>query len=350
MDETKFAQFAERFAGDLGTLLHGVTVVVGERLGLYAALADSTPTTASELARRTGVDERYVREWLAAQAAAEYVEYDPAHETFRLPEEHAAALVEGKSPLFVPGAFLLAASLYKDEPAIVDAYRSGNGLGWHQHHHDLFTGTEKFFRPGYVANLTSSWVPALDGVEEKLRRGARIADVGCGLGASTIILAQAYPNSTVVGSDYHEPSIELARKAAADAGVADRVTFEVAPAKAFTGTGFDLVAMFDCLHDMGDPVGAAAHVRGALAPDGTWLLVEPMAGERLEDNLNPVGKIFYSASSTICTPASRAQEVGLALGAQASEEQLAAIATEAGFTRFRRATETPFNRVLEIRP
>ena len=249
-----------------------------------------------------------------------------------------------------PGAFQLATALIKDEPKITEAFRTGKGVGWHEHNHDLFTGTERFFRPGYVANLVSSWIPALDGVQAKLEAGALVADVGCGHGASTILMAEAFPRSEFVGFDYHQASIEHAREAAAQAAVEDRVSFEIAPAKQYPGDGYDLVCMFDCLHDMGDPVGAAAHVLSTLTADGTWLIVEPYAGDRLEDNLNPVGRVYYGGSTLVCTPASRHQEVGLALGAQAGEARLREVVTAGGFTRFRRAAETPFNLVLEARP
>jgi SAM-dependent methyltransferase len=349
IDETKLNDFIGSFVGELGTVMHAATVVIGDKLGLYRAMADGNPTTSVELAARTGTDERYVREWLSAQAAAGYVEYDAPSDRFTLPEEHALVLADDSAPVFIPGALQVAGSLWKDEATITEAFRTGAGVGWHQHHHDLFHGTERFFRPGYNANLVTAWIPALDGVEAKLQAGARVADVGCGHGASTVILARAYPKSTFVGFDYHEPSIEAARKAAADAGVADRVSFEVATAKDYPGAGYDLVACFDCLHDMGDPVGASRHVRSTLADDGTWLIVEPFANDRLEDNLNPVGRIFYSASTCICTPASKDQEVGLALGAQAGEARMRDVVTAGGFTSFRRATETPFNLVLEAR-
>jgi 2-polyprenyl-3-methyl-5-hydroxy-6-metoxy-1,4-benzoquinol methylase len=349
MDLTRFDAFVGRFVADLGTMLHAATVLLGDRLGLYQAMADGTPVSPGQLAERSGIEERYAAEWLNAQAAADYVEHDPAGGTYRLPEEHAAALLSDASPVYAPGAFLLAASVIKDEPAIAEAFRTGDGFGWDRHHHDLFIGTERFFRPGYAANLVGAWLPALDGVVGRLTAGARVADIGCGLGASTILMAQAFPSSTFVGSDYHGPSIELARRAAQSAGVGNRVTFEVAPASELTGGPYDLVTSFDCLHDMGDPAGAAATVRDALTEDGVWMIVEPMAGETVAENLNPVGKVFYAASTMICTPASRAQDVGLALGAQTPERRLADIVTGAGFTSFRRATETPFNRIFEAR-
>ena len=350
IDQAKLDEFMGRFVGDLGAAMSAALVVIGDRLGLYRAMADGTPVSAEHLAERTGTDPRYVREWLSNQAAGGYVSYDPAAEAFFLTPEQSLALAQEGSPAFVPGAFQVATALTKDEEKIARAFVDGNGVGWHEHHHDLFAGTERFFRPGYAANLVSAWIPALEGVEAKLQSGAQVADVGCGHGASTILMAQAFPRSSFVGFDYHEASVERARAAARDAGLQDRVRFEVAPAKGYPGDGYDLVAVFDCLHDMGDPVGAAAHVLETLAPDGTWLIVEPYAGDRLEDNLNPVGRVFYGASTLVCTPASRDQEVGLALGAQAGEARLREVVTAGGLTRFRRATETPFNLVLEARP
>ena len=350
IDQAKLDEFMGRFVGDLGAAISAALVVIGDRLGLYRAMADGTPVSADQLAERTGTDPRYVREWLSNQAAGGYVSYDPAGEAFFLTPEQSLALAQEGSPAFVPGAFQVATALTKDEEKIADAFVGRHGVGWHEHHHDLFTGTERFFRPGYAANLVSAWIPALEGVEAKLQSGARVADVGCGHGASTILMAQSFPASRFVGFDYHEASVQRARAAARDAGLQDQVRFEVASAKQYPGDGYDLVAMFDCLHDMGDPVGAAAHVLETLAPDGTWLIVEPYAGDRLEDNLGPVGRVFYGASTLVCTPASRDQEVGLALGAQAGEARLGEVVTAGGFTRFRRATETPFNLVLEARP
>jgi len=338
-----------RFVQDLGAVMHAATVVVGDRLGLYKALA-AAPASAEELAQRTETDPRYLREWLSSQAASGYVEYDPASDRFSMSEEQALALAVEGSPAFIPGAFQVAVAQFKAIPKIEKAFRTGLGLGWHEHDASLFHGTERFFRPGYAANLVSSWIPALDGAEARLRAGARVADVGCGHGASTLIMAEAYPASTFVGFDYHEPSIAHARAAAKKAGVGDRVSFEVATAKSFPGEAYDLVTMFDCLHDMGDPAGAAAHVRRSLRKDGAWMIVEPFANDRLEDNLNPVGRIFYAASTFICTPASRAQEVGRCLGAQAGEKRLRAVASEGGFTGFRRAAETPFNMIFEATP
>jgi SAM-dependent methyltransferase len=350
LDQSKLDAFVGRFLGDLGTAMHLPTVLVGDRLGLYRAMADGEPVSPADLAERTGTNERYVTEWLAAQAAAAYVDYEPDAGTFRLPPEHAALLIDQGAPVFIPGAFQLAASGVKDEPLITEAFRTGEGVAWHDHHPDLFVGCERFFRPGYAAHLVDEWLPALDGVEVKLRAGARVADVGCGHGASTLIMAKAFPESSFVGFDYHDASIEAARRSADAAGLGGRVRFDVASAREYPGNDYDLVAFFDCLHDMGDPVGAARHVRSSLGPEGTWMIVEPYATDRLEDNLNPVGKIYYGASTLICTPASRAQEVGLALGAQAGEERMRNVVTEAGFTRFRRAAETPVNIVYEARP
>ena len=349
INETKLNDFMGRFVGDLGAVMHAATIVVGDQLGLYKRLAEG-PTDVESLARLTETDPRYLREWLSAQAASGYVEYDAATQRFSLSEEQAFALAQEGSPAFIPGAFQIAVAQFKAIPKMMQAMRTGLGLGWHEHDAALFHGTERFFRPGYAANLVNSWLPALEGVEARLKAGARVADVGCGHGASTIIMAEAHPQSTFVGFDYHEPSIQHARKAAKDAGLSERVSFEVARAQDFPGTDYDLVAMFDCLHDMGDPAGAAAHVRTSLKPDGTWLIVEPFANDRLEDNLNPVGRIFYSASTFICTPASRSQEVGACLGAQAGEQRLREVVTQGGFKRFRRAAETPFNLVLEARP
>jgi SAM-dependent methyltransferase len=348
IDEARLNDFMGRFVGDLGAALSAALVVIGDRLGLYRAMADGSPVTPDELAERTGTDPRYVREWLSNQAAGRYVSYGEG--AFWLSPEQSFALAQEGSPAFVPGAFQLATSLVKDEEKIARAFETGAGVGWHEHHHDLFAGTERFFRPGYSANLIDSWIPALDGVQAKLEHGALVADVGCGHGASTILMAQSFPRSEFVGFDYHQASIEHARGAAAEAGLSARVSFEVATAKQYPGDGYDLVAMFDCLHDMGDPVGASAHVLNTLVDDGTWLIVEPYAGDRLEDNLNPVGRVYYGASTLVCTPASRDQEVGLALGAQAGEARLREVVIEGGFSRFRRATETPFNIVLEARP
>jgi 2-polyprenyl-3-methyl-5-hydroxy-6-metoxy-1,4-benzoquinol methylase len=350
IDEAKLEQFMGQFVQDLGAAITAPLVLIGDKLGLYKAMADGEPVTAAELAQRTDCHERYIREWLCQQAASGYVEYDAAEGTFRLPPEQAMALADEDSPAFIPGAFQLMAATIKDEPQITERFRSGEGFGWHEHHTDLFAGTERFFRPGYLANLVESWLPALDGVVEKLTAGARVADIGCGHGASTILMANAFPASTFLGSDYHKESIEAARRSAERAGVADRVEFEVATAKDFGGGPFDLVCVFDALHDMGDPEGAARHVRDALSDDGTWMVVEPFAGDAIEENLNPVGRIFYGGSTMLCTPASLSQEVGLALGAQAGQQRLTEVLNGGGFSRVRRAAETPFNIVLEARP
>ncbi len=350
VDAEKLEQFVFRAVDEVGATLNAALVVMGDRLGLYRALAGAGGLTPAELAERTSASERYVREWLNAQAAGGYVEYDPADGTYTLPPEQAVALTDEESPAFLPGFFQLALGTVSDSPRITEAARDGEGVGWHEHSHDVFDGCERFFRPGYNANLVPAWLPALDGVLEKLESGAKVADVGCGHGASTILMAREYPQSSFVGSDYHEGSIETARRRAQEAGVADRVRFETGDAASDQGEGYDLVTMFDCLHDMGDPVGAARQVLQSLAPNGTWMIVEPMAGDRVEDNLNPVGRAFYGFSTFLCTPASLSQEVGLALGAQAGEAKIAAVVAEAGFTRFRRAAETPFNLVFEARP
>jgi len=350
INQATLDEFLGRFVSDLGATFHAANVVIGDKLGLYKALAGAGPCSSADLAERTRTTERYVREWLRGQAAGGYVTYVPATDRYLLTEEQAFALAQEDSPAFVPGAFQMATSTVKDEAKIAEVFRTGVGVGWHEHHRDLFQGTERFFRTRYIANLVDSWLPALDGVTAKLEAGARAADVGCGHGASTIILAQAYPNSIFVGFDYHEPSIEVAREAAAKAGVGRQCTFEVARAQDFPGMGYDLVAFFDCLHDMGDPVGAAAHVLQALDENGTWMIVEPFAKDRVEDNLNPVGRVFYNASTLICTPASASQEVGLCLGAQAGEAALRDVVLSGGFTRFKRATETPFNLILEAKP
>ncbi|HYX61375.1 MAG TPA: class I SAM-dependent methyltransferase [Streptosporangiaceae bacterium] len=349
INQDKLGELLGRFVGDLGATAAAGNVVVGHRLGLYRALAEG-PATAQELARRTGTDQRYVAEWLRGQAAGGYVSCDPAAERFSLTDEQAFALADPDGALYLPGAFLLALGALRAESQVTDAFRSGAGMGWHEHHEDVFSGCEMFFRPGYVANLTSSWIPALDGVAEKLAAGGRVADVGCGHGASTLLLAQAYPRSAITGSDYHQASVDTARKRAADAGLADRARFEVASAQTFSGTGYDLVATFDCLHDMGDPVGAARHIRQAVDADGTWLIVEPLAGDTLAENLNPVSRVYYSLSTFICVPAARSQPGGFSLGSQAGEAAIREVTSQAGFSRFRRAAETPFNAVYEARP
>jgi SAM-dependent methyltransferase len=350
IDMDKLMQFVFRAVGEVGATLNTALVVMGDKLGLYRALAEAGPLTPGDLAERTGTAERYVREWLNAQAAGGFVAYDPDSGRYTLPPEQAVALTDPDSPAYLPGFFQIALGSVLDSPKIAEMVRSGAGFGWHEHVHDVHEGCERFFRPGYNANLTSGWLPALDGVVAKLERGALVADVGCGYGASTILMAQAFPNSTFAGSDYHDGSIETARRHAREADVTERVSFETAPAAAYGGTGYDLVTMFDCLHDMGDPAGAARHVRGTLKSDGTWMIVEPHAGDRVEENFNPVGRAYYAFSTLLCTPASLSQDVGLALGAQAGEARIREVVTAGGFTRFRRVAETPFNLVFEARP
>jgi SAM-dependent methyltransferase len=350
VDESKLNEFLGQFVQDLGATVQAGLVVIGHRLGLYRAMAGAGPLTPAELAERTGTAERYVREWLAAQASGGYVAYDPVSERFSLPEEQAFALADPDGLAYLPGAFQLALASLKAEPRIAEAFRTGAGVGWHEQDAEVFDGCEMFFAPGYRANLVSSWIPALDGVEARLQAGARVAYVGCGHGASTIIMAKAYPRSTFVGFDYHQRSIDWARKAASDAGVSDRVRFEVAPADSFGGDGYDLVATFDCFHDMGDPAGAATHIRRALADDGTWLLVEPAAGDHLKDNLNPVGRLYYGFSVLLCVPNALSQQPKAVLGNQAGEARTRELTAAGGFTRFRRAAETPFNLVYEVRP
>ena len=347
VDQDALFELIGRFVGDLGATMAAGNIVIGHRLGLYSALAD-TPATPEQLATRTGTNQRYVTEWLAGQAAGGYVSFDAPTGTFSLTPEQAFALAEPDG-LSLPAAFLIAVGALRAEPRITEAFRTGAGFGWHEHDPDVFTGTEAFFRPLYVANLVSHWIPALDGVDAKLTAGGRVADVGCGLGASTVLLAQAYPNATIVGSDYHRESIDIARSRAAEAGVANRTSFEPSSAQTFSGSGYDLVATFDCLHDMGDPLGAARHIREALSTNGTWLIVEPYAGDAVSDNLNPLGRMYYSASSFLCVPNGLSQPGGYSLGAQAGERRIRQVVTDAGFTRFRRAAETPFNLVYEAR-
>jgi ubiquinone/menaquinone biosynthesis C-methylase UbiE len=349
IDNDKLNEFLGKFVTDLGATVAAGNVVIGHRLGLYKALA-AAPATAGELAARTETSPRYVAEWLRGQATGSYVEYDQAADSYSMTEEQAFVLTNPDGGVYAPGAFVLALGALRAEPRITEAFRTGGGLGWHEQDGEVFTGCELFFRPGYIANLIPSWIPALDGVEDKLRAGAKVADIGCGLGASTILLGQEYPNSRFTGSDYHAGSIELARKRADEAGVADRVSFEAASAATFPGAGYDLAATFDCLHDMGDPLSAARHVRQALKPDGTWLIVEPYASEEVAGNLNPVGRVFYNFSTLLCVPNALSQSGGYALGAQAGEAAIRQVITDAGFTRFRRAAETPFNLVYEVRP
>jgi 2-polyprenyl-3-methyl-5-hydroxy-6-metoxy-1,4-benzoquinol methylase len=350
INQDKLHEFLFKAISDFGATFHAALLRIGDKLGLYKALAANGPQTPAELAKNTGTAERYVREWLCNQAAGGYVTYDAGTGKFHLSEEQAFALADESSPVFLPGAFQVALAAVQAEERLTECFKTGKGIGWHEHNPDLFVGTERFFRPGYAANLVGSWIPALEGVEHKLKSGARVADVGCGLGASTILMAQSYPNSEFAGFDYHDKSIETAKRRAQDAGVGDRVRFEVAKAKEYPGKDYDFVTFFDCLHDMGDPVGASSHVRGTLKKDGTWMIVEPFAGDKIEENLNPIGRAFYGASTLLCTPASLAQEVGLAVGAQAGEKKLREIVTGGGFSHFRRATQTPFNLIFEARP
>jgi SAM-dependent methyltransferase len=343
LDQEKVNDFLGRAIQDVAATFQAGLVLIGDRLGLYRAMAAAGGLTPADLAKRTGTHERYVREWLSAQAAGGYVTYDAATGRFTLPPEQAFVLLDAD----LPGAFMLGVGSVNAESRIANAFRTGDGVGWHEHDPAVFEGCERFFRPGYAMNLTSRWIPALQGVQARLEAGARVAHVGCGHGASTIIMAQAFPRSTFLGFDYHVESIQWARRVAEKAGVTERVTFEVAPASQYPGKGYDLVTFFDCLHDMGDPVGAARHVRESLAPGGSWMLVEPMANDRLEDNLNPIGRLYYAASTLLCTPASLSQEVGLALGAQAGETRLRKLLSDAGFRSVRRVAETPANMVLE---
>jgi 2-polyprenyl-3-methyl-5-hydroxy-6-metoxy-1,4-benzoquinol methylase len=352
IDEARLQEFMGKMVSDMGAANGGALVILGARLGLYKALAEMGPATSQQLADRTGTHERYVREWLAAQAAAGYVNYDPAGGSFFMAPEQIMALADEDSPVYVASAFQLTASIYMDEPKIAEAFKTGQGVGWHEHSDCLFCGVEQFFRTGYRAHLIQEWLPALEGVVERLQEGAKVADIGCGHGASTIIMAQAFPDSRFTGLDYHEASIDRARAAAADADAGSPVNlaFEVASAKDSPGEDYDLVTVFDALHDMGDPVGAARRVRAMLKGDGTFMIVEPFAGDTLVDNLNPIGRMYYAASTMICTPGSLAQEVGLGLGAQAGPKRLREVLEEAGFTRIRIATQTPFNLIIEARP
>jgi 2-polyprenyl-3-methyl-5-hydroxy-6-metoxy-1,4-benzoquinol methylase len=349
INEAKLQEFLGKAVGDMGAAISSILVHIGDKLGLYKAMAAAGPLTAAELAQRTGTAERYIREWLGNQAAGGYVTYDAKTGKYTLPPEQAYALADESSPVFLQGGFQVLTALYKAEPKIFQNFKTGAGLDWCEHDKALFEGTERFFKPNYIGNLVNTWIPALDGVEAKLKRGAQVADIGCGHGASTLIMAKAYPNSKFVGFDYHEGSIQAARKRAQDAGLTGRVSFETAKSTDYPGTGYDFVTHFDCLHDMGDPVGAARHVYKTLHPDGTWMIIEPFAGDKVEENLNPVGRVFYGASTMVCVPASLAHH-GPALGAQAGESRLRQVVTDGGFKRFRRATQTPFNLVLEARP
>jgi len=349
IDDAKFHAFVGKMLGDLGGAMSVPTVRLGLRLGLFDALADA-PATAADLARRAGgLHERYVREWALAQAANGYVDYDPASEQFSLSPEQAMVFHHRDSPVYLAGAFELVAAMIEAEPKVEECFRHGKGVRWGDHAGCLFCATGAFFRPGYVNNIVQAWLPALDGVEAKLHAGARVADVGCGVGFSTLLMAEAYPESNFVGYDFHEPSVDEARRHASEHGLGDRVRFEVATAKDIAEQGFDLITMYDCLHDMGDPRGCAGHMRRILAPGGSWMIVEPIAGDTPAQNMNPVGRLYYNASTMICVPTSLDQEVGEGLGAQAGEAKLTEVIRQGGFESVRRAAEGPFNMVLEAR-
>ena len=350
VDEAKLEELMGKIVVEMGAAEGVALHRIGDELGIWKAMAGAGPLTATEVAERTGCAERYLQEWLAAEAAGGYVDYDAGGGTFTLTDEVAYAMADEESPVFMGGGWQFTCDAFATLPRITAAFRTGAGVAWAEHTHDLFEGVERFFRPGYNTHLVSEWLPALDGVVAKLERGARVADVGCGHGASTVILAQAFPNSEFIGFDYHDASIASARKAAAEAGVADRVTFEVAAAQSYPGTGYDLVCFFDCLHDMGDPDGAARHVRSTLADDGTWLLVEPNAFDSLAESLNPLGRLFYASSTLVCLPASLADEGRRGLGNQVPDAEWVELTRAAGFSSLRRATETPFNRVFEVKP
>jgi 2-polyprenyl-3-methyl-5-hydroxy-6-metoxy-1,4-benzoquinol methylase len=350
VNQDKLNELVMKFVGDFGASMHGPNILLGEQLGLYKALSASGPMTAGELAQKTGTNERYIQEWCAGQAASGYINYDSASGKFLMSPEQSLALSNENNPLYFPGAFYLVSALYKDERKMADVVRSGKGFGWGEHNNDLFSGTKKFFKPGYIANLVGSWLPSLDGVVPKLQAGGKVADVGCGLGASTIIMAKAFPKSKFTGYDYHLESIEMARNDSVTEGVTSNTDFEVGMAKDYPGKDFDLVTFFDCLHDMGDPVGAAKHVRQSLKSDGTWMIVEPFAKDSIQGNLNPIGRIYYNASTMLCLPSSLAQEVGLGLGAQASDAKIMEVIRAGGFSKVRKSTETPLNRIFEARP
>jgi SAM-dependent methyltransferase len=349
IDPDKLNALLAQAVQDMGAAMQAPLIVIGDKLGLYRAMGNGLPVTAAQLAARTGTAERYIREWLNANAAGHFVEYDAESDTYFMTPEQALALAQEDAPIHLPGFYHMLASLMKDEEKITQIYRTGKGMAWHEHEKGLFEGCERFFRPTYLVNLVSSWIPALDGVEARLKAGALVADIGCGHGASTLLMAKAYPRSKFFGFDYHAPSIETARKKAVEAGVSNRVSFQVAGSKMFPGAGYDLVAFFDCLHDMGDPAGAARHVRESLAPGGTWMIVEPFAHDEIAANLNPIGRIMYSASASICVPCSLSQEVALGLGAQAGPANIEKVVRRGGFTHFHKATETPFNMVFEAR-
>ncbi|MET0927868.1 MAG: class I SAM-dependent methyltransferase [Aeromicrobium sp.] len=350
LDPDRLMSFVFRAVEEVGSALNAALVVMGDKLGYYRALAELGPSTPRELAERTGTDEHYAREWLNCQAAGEYVEYDATSGRYVLPPEQVVAFTDEESPAYLPGLFQIAHGTIRDTPSIVEAARRGDGVGWHEHNPDVHVGCERFFAPSYRAHLVEEWLPACEGVVDALAGGGRVADVGCGHGSSTILMAQAFPQARFVGSDYHEASILTARERAAQAGVGDRIEFVTESAQVLDGQGYDLVTTFDCLHDMGDPVGAARHIRGLVGEDGTWMIVEPVAGDAVQDNFNPVGRAYYGFSTLLCTPTSLAQDVGLALGTQAGPARIRDVVTAGGFTRFRLVAQTPFNNVFEARP
>jgi 2-polyprenyl-3-methyl-5-hydroxy-6-metoxy-1,4-benzoquinol methylase len=348
INEQKLHDFMLKAVGDIASTMSAMLLIIGDRLGLYKAMAESGPITSEELAKKTNTNERYIREWLANQAAGGYITYNPTDVKYTLPPEQAIVLADENSPVYIHGAYQVIRSLFKDEEKFVKMFQSENGLRWGEHHHDLFEGTARFFKPNYIGNLVSSWIPSLDGVEEKLKQGAKVADIGCGYGISTILMAKAYPNSKFYGFDNHSPSIEQAKEQAKK-GVIGNVEFSSVSANESIGNDYDLITFFDCLHDMGDPIGAMKFAKQSLKPDGTCMIIEPMANDKVEENLNLIGRIYYAASTLVCVPNSLADN-GPALGAQAGEKKIKEISETAGFTKFRRATNTPFNIIYEAKP
>ena len=348
IDENKLNELLGQVVVEMGAAANGPLITIGDKLGLYKTLGESKALSASELADKTHTALRYVQEWLAAQAASGYVEYDAKNHRFYMTPEQTAVFGDSNSPVFMTGAFSIISSLYHDEPKMLEAFKTGEGISWGDHHTCLFCGTEKFFSPSYSGNLINNWIPALDGVTEKLIKGAKVADIGCGHAASTIIMAKAFPNSHFIGIDFHAESIEKAQIRAKEAGISN-IEFKVATAKDYQDKDFDFIAFFDCLHDMGDPVGACEHAKQALKPDGSCMIVEPFANDSIKDNLNPVGRAFYAFSTQLCVPCSRNQEVGLALGAQAGLSRLTETIKSGGFSYCEKAAETPFNLILEVK-
>ena len=351
IDEQKLHEFMIKAVGDIASTMSAMLVIIGDRLGLYKAMAEfGYPITSEELAQKTSTNERYIREWLANQAAGGYITYNAANEKYTLPSEQAMALADENSPVYVHGAYQSIKSFFKDEEKFIEVFKTGKGLRWGEHNHDLFEGTARFFKPNYVGNLVSSWIPSLDGIEEKLKQGAKVADIGCGYGISTILMAKAYPNSKFYGFDNHNPSIEQAKEQSRKEGITSNLEFSsVSASDESIGNDYDLITFFDCLHDMGDPIGAMKFAKQSLKPDGTCMIIEPMANDKVEDNLNLVGRIYYAASTVVCVPNSLADN-GPALGAQAGEKKIKEISEAAGFTKFRRATQTPFNIIYEVKP